>query len=134
VALQNTVERRDLGVATSSSAFLRSLGGALGVALSGAVVASRLRQLLPASWTQATASGGSRLESGVQQIAQLPAAEHQQIVEAYRHAIATTFMTGGTVAALAFVVVLFLPERPLRSREVSKIDLSPESASHSLAE
>ena len=49
VALQNVVPREDLGTATSTSAFLRSLGSALGVALSGAVVTARLHMLLPAS-------------------------------------------------------------------------------------
>ena len=37
------------------------------------------------------------------------------LVSAYRHAIATTFLTGAGVAALAFTIVLFLPERPLRA-------------------
>lgn len=115
VAIQNSVERGDLGAATSVSAFVRSLGGALGVAVAGAVVAIRLRQFLPASWTQTTTSGSSLLELGVQQIAKIPPAQHTLLVNAYRHAIATTFLTGAGAAALAFTIVLFLPERPLRA-------------------
>jgi EmrB/QacA subfamily drug resistance transporter len=115
VAIQNSVERADLGAATSVSAFVRSLGGALGVAAAGAVVAIRLRQFLPVSWTQTTNSGSSLLELGVQQIARIPPAQHTLLVNAYRHAIATTFLTGAGAAALAFTIVLFLPERPLRS-------------------
>jgi EmrB/QacA subfamily drug resistance transporter len=115
VALQNSVERTDMGSATSVSSFIRSLGGALGVAVAGTVVAIRLRQFLPASWTQSMGSGTSLLELGVQQIATLPAAQHALLINAYRHAIATTFLTGAGVAALAFTIVLFLPERPLRS-------------------
>ena len=115
VAIQNSVERSELGVATSVSAFIRSLGGALGVAISGAVVGVRLRMLLPAAWTHASPGGTSILESGIQQIATIPAAQQALLVHAYRHAIATTFLTGGAIAALAFVIVLFLPERPLRS-------------------
>jgi EmrB/QacA subfamily drug resistance transporter len=115
VAIQNSVERSDLGVATSVSAFLRSLGGALGVAVSGAVVAVRLRMLLPASWTHAAAGGGTPLEAGIQQIGKIPPAQREILVHAYRHAIATTFLAGAAIAGLAFVIVLFLPERPLRS-------------------
>ena len=115
VALQNSVERTDMGAATSASSFVRSLGGALGVAVAGAVVAVRLRQLLPASWTQITSSGSSLLELGVQQIATIPPAQHTLLIHAYRHAIGATFLTGAGVAALAFTIVLFLPERPLRS-------------------
>ncbi len=98
VAIQNSVERADMGAATSVSSFIRSLGGALGVAVAGAVVAIRLRQFLPASWTQPTASGGSLLELGVQQIATMPPAQHALLINAYRHAIATTFLTGAAGA------------------------------------
>jgi EmrB/QacA subfamily drug resistance transporter len=103
MALQNVVERRDLGVATSVSAFLRSLGGALGVALSGAVVTARLHMLLPPS---VHLESLTRLSVG--------AASNHAVTEAYRHAIATTFFTGSALAALAFAVVLALPEMPLR--------------------
>jgi MFS family permease len=115
VAIQNSVERSYLGVATSVSAFIRSLGGALGVAVAGAVVAIRLRQFLPASWARTTPSGSSLLELGVLQIARLPPAQHAVLMNAYRHAVATTFLTGAGAAALAFTIVLFLPERPLRA-------------------
>jgi hypothetical protein len=86
------------------------------VALSGAVVTARLHVLLPP---------GIHLES----MTHLPGtavvtdpAKHQLIVEAYRHAIATTFFTGSALAALAFVTVLALPEIPLRAREKVAVD------------
>ena len=41
-AIQNAVPRRDLGAATAAAAFFRSLGGALGAALAGAVLAAHL--------------------------------------------------------------------------------------------
>ena len=41
VAVQNGVERRDLGVAMSTTAFFRGLGGALGAAVLGAVFTAR---------------------------------------------------------------------------------------------
>jgi hypothetical protein len=52
---------------------------------------------------------------GVQQISSIPHEQREVLLNAYRHAIATTFMTGAGVAALAFGIVLFLPERPLRA-------------------
>ena len=73
-AIQNAVARRDLGAATASAAFFRSLGGALGAALSGAVLAAHLHG--PA--------GDPGLFSGVQQIAELPAAQRALVLEAYR--------------------------------------------------
>ena len=103
VALQNVVRREDLGAATSASAFLRSLGGALGVALSGAVVTARLHMLLPPSTHLESLS---RLSKGT--------AGNPVVIEAYRHAIATNFFTGAALAAAAFATVLALPEVPLR--------------------
>ena len=48
LAIQNAVEYRDLGVATSSAQFFRSLGGSFGVALFGAIMNARLLAELPA--------------------------------------------------------------------------------------
>ena len=42
VAIQNDVERRDLGIATASANLFRSLGGSVGVALFGALFAARI--------------------------------------------------------------------------------------------
>jgi EmrB/QacA subfamily drug resistance transporter len=115
VAIQNAVERGDMGSATSTSSFMRALGGALGVAVAGTVVAMELRHHLPTSWTAPGGANNNLLQLGVQQIASLSKEQHATLMNAYRHAIATTFLTGAGIAALAFTVVLFLPERPLRS-------------------
>ena len=128
VAIQNSVERVNLGVATSVSAFIRSLGGALGVAVSGAVVAFRLRTLLPPIWTQPTASGHTPLEMGLQQISHLTESSRHLLEGAYRTAIATTFITGGVIAGLAFFIVLFLPELPLRSARPTEVPAPEETA------
>ena len=64
----------------------------------------------------------------MQQIAAFPPAQHAILLHAYRHAIATTFLTGAGVAALAFTIVLFLPERPLRAAPQSET-VSPEETS-----
>ena len=115
VAIQNAVDRRDLGVATSVSGFIRSLGGALGVAVAGTVVAMRLRHFLHGTAADPDATAGNILQLGVQQISSLPEEQRDLLQLAYRHAVAMTFLTGAAVAALAFTVVLFLPERPLRA-------------------
>jgi EmrB/QacA subfamily drug resistance transporter len=41
VAVQNSVDRRELGIATATTSFFRALGGAVGAAVLGAVFASR---------------------------------------------------------------------------------------------
>jgi len=110
IAIQNAVERHELGVATSTLGFFRSLGGAIGVALSGAIMTSRLHLLLPADLAS---GGGSVLDRGIDKIAALPAEARIAVVEAYRVAIVDTFYTGAVFAGLAFLVALLLPEKPL---------------------
>ncbi len=112
-AIQNAVAPQDLGVATSAASFFRSLGGALGVALSGAWMTARLHRLLPAE--HAASLGTSAVERSISAISALPEAQRALVVHAYRQAIGSTFLLGAGVAGLGLLVVLALPERPLRS-------------------
>jgi EmrB/QacA subfamily drug resistance transporter len=100
-AIQNAVERSDLGAATATSAFFRSLGGAVGVALSGAVLTARLQVLMPGGIARLTPDS------------QMSTAGHAAMVLAYRHALAATFLTGAMIAFVACLIVALSPERPL---------------------
>ena len=53
IAIQNAVERSELGIATASANLFRSLGGAVGVALFGALFAGRLHGPGPAATADA---------------------------------------------------------------------------------
>ena len=111
-AIQNAVPPEDLGVATSAASFFRSLGGALGVALSGAWMTARLHRLLPGG------KGGlaeGAVDRSIAAISALPEAQRAVVVHAYRQAIGSTFLLGAGVAALGLLIVLTLPERPLRT-------------------
>jgi EmrB/QacA subfamily drug resistance transporter len=100
-AIQNAVERSDLGAATATAAFFRSLGGAVGVALSGAILTMRLQALLP--------DGIPGLNVGTH----VPSAGDAAVVLACRYALSTTFLAGAVIAALACLTVALSPERPL---------------------
>ena len=115
VAIQNAVGRQEQGAATATAAFFRSLGGTFGVALSGAIMTTRLQTLYAAPG--ASAAGGARglAEQGIRELALLPLAQQEVVLAAYRHAISTTFLVGSIITAAAFVLVLFLPELPLKS-------------------
>lgn len=104
-AIQNAVDWSELGGATATAAFFRSLGAAMGVALSGAVVAAHLHGL----------PHGLEAGGGVAQIAGLPAAQRAVVLGAYRSGLSGAFAAGAGIAALGFLTVLFLPERPLRT-------------------
>lgn len=115
VALQNAVGTREMGTATATAAFFRQLGGTFGVAMSGAIMTAGLRALHAEKWAGLARDGRSLMEQGIQQIAALPRVEREIVQDAYRHAISTTFLAGSVIIALAFILVLFLPEHPLRS-------------------
>jgi hypothetical protein len=119
VAIQNAVLPVELGSATAASAYFRSLGGTFGVAISGAIMTSQLQALHAEKWAGLGNGARPLLEQGIQQIKQLPASQKEIVVGAYRHAISTTFLLGSVVIALAFVLVLFLPEHPLRTSHAS---------------
>jgi EmrB/QacA subfamily drug resistance transporter len=91
VAVQNAVDRRQLGVATATTSFFRALGGATGAAILGAVFAAR-------AGTHAGAVRGA------------DAALRAHVTDA----VQTVFIVAAPLAALALLVVLALPERPLR--------------------
>jgi len=110
-AIQNAVPPEDLGVATSAASFFRSLGGALGVALSGAWMTARLHRLLPPG---PAGLGEAAVDRSISAIRELPEAPRALVVHAYRQAIGSTFLLGAAVAALGLLIVLGLPERPLR--------------------
>jgi EmrB/QacA subfamily drug resistance transporter len=94
VAVQNSVDRRDLGIATATTTFFRGLGGAVGAAVLGAVFAAK---------TGIHASTGG-LDVG--------AAARADIIGAVR----AVFAVAAPLAALALIVVLRLPELPLQTR------------------
>jgi len=59
--------------------------------------------------------GRTLLDQGLQDIALLPEAQRIVVIAAYRHAISTTFLVGAIITTLAFMLVLFLPEKPLQT-------------------
>ncbi len=115
VSIQNAVGPRELGAATATAAFFRQLGGTFGVAMSGAIMTAVLQGLHAEKWAGIARGGRSLMEQGVQQIAALPPAQHDLVIGAYRHAISTTFLLGSIIMVLSFILVLYLPEHPLRS-------------------
>jgi EmrB/QacA subfamily drug resistance transporter len=102
-AIQNAVATRDLGVATATAAFFRSLGGAFGVALAGMLLNSTLQARLPAAL----------IGKGLTELQNLPPESRALLIDAYGQALSLTFGVAAGICALAFAIVLFLPERPL---------------------
>jgi EmrB/QacA subfamily drug resistance transporter len=117
VAVQNAVPYRDLGTATSAANFFRTMGGAVGVAVFGAVLAARLNselaRLLPADAID-RGLNAELIANRPEQIRALPDALAVPVIEALSRSIGAVFLVTVPVAALAFVIALFLRHVPLR--------------------
>ncbi|WP_128382144.1 MDR family MFS transporter [Streptomyces cavernae] len=112
---QNSVEMKDMGVASSTSTLFRTLGSSFGVAIMGALFNSRVQDMMA---ERAGALGSKVTEQSAQldaaSLAKLPAAAR----EAYQHAVAagthSAFLLGAIIAVTALVAAVFVKEVPLR--------------------
>ena len=121
IAVQQAVERQQLGIATSLNQFSRAIGGAFGVAIMGAVLTSGLASqlnkaavgenaVLSVEQAAAYASNPNALIEPHAR-ASLPVATLSVLQEAMASAIHPVFWVGASVSVLALFVVFFLPKR-----------------------
>ena len=109
---QNSVELRDMGVASSARMFFQQMGGSLGVAAFGALFASRLNSAMSAAGGKFHVTGGS-LDPAT--VTSLPAAVQHEVFAGIAHAVQGVFVWVTPAALLVFVLALFIKEVPLRS-------------------
>ena len=116
LAVQNSVEHRDLGIATSSVTLFRSLGGAFGTSIFGAILASRLTFYLPRLVPGFSSVGvdAGVLKGSPAQIRALPPAVRDGVIEAFARSIHVVFLWTLPLIALAFVLTLLMRELPLK--------------------
>ena len=113
---QNSVEQKDMGVASSARMFFQQIGGSLGVAAFGAIFARRLTESLAAAagtGVHVSVSGASIDPATVNS---LPAAVRHDVFFAIAHAVQSVFIWALPAAVLIFVLALFIKEVPLRGR------------------
>jgi hypothetical protein len=115
LAVQNTVDVRSIGAASSVVTFFRSMGGAAGVSVLGSVaatqVSSKVAEGLQAMGLPAPQGGGSESLD----LAVLPAPIRDLVRGVYGDVIGDTFVYAALISAVAVLAVLFIKEVPLRS-------------------
>ncbi|MBW0448188.1 DHA2 family efflux MFS transporter permease subunit [bacterium M00.F.Ca.ET.228.01.1.1] len=111
LAVQNTVDFRHVGVATSGATLFRSIGGSVGVAAFGAVfsngLAARLDKLIPADTELPHALGPAAIRA-------LSDALRADYLQAFAGALHTVYLSAACVVLLAFALAWFLKDHPLR--------------------
>lgn len=116
LATQNTIGVKEMGVATATVTFFRSLGGAVGVAALGAVLASRVNTLTADGLTRlgidASAGGGGT----VPDVSTLPGPVRDVVESAYGTGVANLFLAALPLAVVALVAIALLPEKPLSTK------------------
>jgi EmrB/QacA subfamily drug resistance transporter len=114
---QNAAPPRDMGAATSTATFFRSIGGSVGVAVFGAIFAAQLgtqiAKLVPGGGLQHFDSHS--LLGSPSAIRSLPPKVHEPLLHAFANSLHTVFLWGMALAFLAFLLTLALKEVPLRT-------------------
>ena len=118
--VQNAVDKKHMGSATSSVAFFRSMGGTFGAAVFGAILSSRLTVHLA---DQFGGQGGAPLPAAdgdvtgnVQKIQQLPEPVHGLVLNAFADSLHDVFLWAIPVVVIALAVSFFIKEVPLKMR------------------
>jgi EmrB/QacA subfamily drug resistance transporter len=114
LVVQNNADPRDIGVATSTATFFRSVGGSFGVAIFGSIFASRLAGLIADMPRSAVARIGVGAHIDPASARHLPPEIRLQFMNAFATSLHGVFLCGTLVAIVPFVLSWFLREVPLR--------------------
>jgi len=126
---QNSVEQRDLGVASSTATFVRSIGGSFGVSLFGAIFTSRLREDVAKIGPEAAArldGSGGQLDPST--LVQLPAPIREGFLNGIAHAMSSVFSWAIVLAVIVPVLAWFIQHVPLRGYDSAPAADADEAA------
>ena len=138
LAVQNSLELKDMGAGTSTVTFFRSLGGSFGVATLGAVLTSRVNhwmaELMPNAIKQLSPEQIAHLPKGSNQsllnepsaILALPDPVREAIQNAFVNSLGTVFLVSAAVGMIAILITAAMPNHELKSGPTAPPD-TPEA-------
>jgi len=126
IALQNSVDFQDMGIATSSNTFFRSLGGAFGTAIFGTIFSNRVAYYLqdniaalqstdPQSLTGFDPAKLKEITTNTSVISTLPPVIRETVLHSFAQTFHMVFLAAAPVTFIGFVLAFFLKEKPLQS-------------------
>jgi EmrB/QacA subfamily drug resistance transporter len=129
IAVQNAVDYKDLGAATSGATFFRSIGGSFGTSVFGAIFSGVLAGDIAAALHGLPLPSGISASAGASPavLDHLPAAIRDAYVAGFAQALHTVFLYATPIGAVAFLLSLTLKEVPLRDT-VRAVDRAQSTA------
>ncbi|WP_205696605.1 MDR family MFS transporter [Conexibacter sp. SYSU D00693] len=119
LVVQNTVRQQDIGAGSSLIAFFRSLGGAIGVSVLGALLAHHARDAI-ADGLAAQGVDPARLGASgaghIPDVSALPEPVARVVEHGYGTGIAEMFLVAAPLGLIAFLALLLLREQPLGTK------------------
>jgi EmrB/QacA subfamily drug resistance transporter len=115
LVVQNEVPPQEIGVATSTATFFRSVGGSFGVAIFGTIFANNLTHQLAKLPESVTKHLGSGVHLNPDQAKRLPPDIHAAFLNAFAHSLHGVFLWGMLMAVIPFGLSWLLKEVPLRT-------------------
>ena len=120
---QNDVPAADLGAATATIGFSRTLGGSIGTAVLGAVMTAGLLARIDDVRIDGVVLDPAAIQGSPATILALDPVVRDQVVDAFAGALSTVFLSAVPLALIACVLMMLLPEQPLReTRHVGPAD------------
>jgi EmrB/QacA subfamily drug resistance transporter len=118
IAVQNAVDYSDLGTATSGVTYFRSIGGSFGASVFGTILNNRLSSEIKTSLANGTLSPRfpvQRILANPTSVNKLPPDLAAPFLHIYAVSVQTVYLIAAPIAAVAFILALFLKQNPLRS-------------------
>jgi len=126
IALQNSVDFQDMGIATSSNTFFRSLGGAFGTAIFGTIFSNRIAYYLqdniatlqstnPQSLSGFDSAKLDLITTNTSIITTLPPTIRDTVLHSFAQTFHVVFLAAAPITFIGFVLAFFLKEKPLQS-------------------
>ncbi|MEN9324848.1 MAG: hypothetical protein RL414_602 [Actinomycetota bacterium] len=126
IALQNSVDFKDMGVATSANTFFRSVGGTIGVAIFGTVYANHLAKQLPINvaavakahpeaMAGVTPDAFQKLRNNTSILKTFAKPLQDGVLHSFVQSFHVVFLTAVPVTTLGLLIAFFLRETPLKT-------------------
>lgn len=142
--VQNAVTPKEIGVASSGVAFFRSLGGTIGVSVLGALMGTKVADLLSSKSSELQAAIaalgekgkdiGAALASGnIPAVHSLPDSVRVIIESAYGDAVGHVFLVAAPLSILTILAIVFLPNLELSNQTRDERAKSDAEAANSVS-